>query len=236
MSRALRDHLATWLGAWPAPGTGLTVVAAGARSRPTWDGAVRPLLGAVGPDGAGAVVVVPALLDDVAELVHGRPVEHLADERTRRAVGELVHGRGAVASLGVLRWVEREGDPVVAALPDLGTWLDHSDPRVPPWLEPFGGEALVALDDDGAHAAGVGVKRHADTGHELAVVTDEQHRGRGLARRLVATAARSELGRVPVVTYHHARDNVGSARVAEAVGFRDRGWRVIGIFGGEAPG
>lgn len=95
------------------------------------------------------------------------------------------------------------------------------------WLHPFGSDVLVALDDD-AYVAGVGLKRHDDHARELAVVTSEQARGRGLARRLVAQAARRVIdeGRVP--TYLHGLDNEASARVAVASGFPDRGWQVLG--------
>lgn len=224
----LAAHLRTWIGAWPPPGPGLTVVAPQSRSAPGWDGKVRPLLGAVDGDGDGLVAVAPHIHRAVTDLLHGAPVEVLEDREVRTAVGELAGGTGAVLGVGVLRWattVDDDHEP-------LGTWLPHTDPRVPDWLHPFGGEALVALEDD-SYVGGVGVKRHDDHGHELSVVVDEAHRGRGLATRLVATAARHELARVPVVTYLHDRANEGSARVAEAVGLPDLGWRVLGVFGGE---
>ena len=125
---------------------------------------------------------------------------------------------------GTFRW---SVDP--APLPDAGVWLPADDPRVPPWLHPFGGEALVALEAD-RYVAGVGVKRHDRHGHELAVVTEPAARGRGLARRLVAQAARRVVDEGAVATYLHAPGNVGSARVAEAAGFPDRGWHVLGMF------
>ena len=104
---------------------------------------------------------------------------------------------------------------------------------MPAWLDPFGGEALVALDEDGAYVGGVGIKRHGPTGHEVAVVVDEERRGEGIARRLVATATRHELEQVPVVTYLHDPANAASGAVADAVGIPDRGWRVLGVFGGD---
>jgi predicted GNAT family acetyltransferase len=97
-------------------------------------------------------------------------------------------------------------------------------------LAPFNGPRLVAFDDDGRPIAGVGIKVHDRFGRELAVVTDEGARGRGLARRLVATAARRVLADGAVPTYLHAPDNAASARVAEAVGFADRGWTVHGLW------
>ncbi|MFD0823122.1 GNAT family N-acetyltransferase, partial [Micromonospora zhanjiangensis] len=74
------------------------------------------------------------------------------------------------------------------------------------------------------------VKRHDRYGRELAVGTDPAAEGRGLARRLVAQAARRVLDEGAVPTYLHAPDNVASARVAEAAGFADRGWSMYGLF------
>ncbi|PWU56502.1 GNAT family N-acetyltransferase, partial [Micromonospora globispora] len=54
--------------------------------------------------------------------------------------------------------------------------------------------------------------------------------GRGLARRLVAQAARRVLDEGAVPTYLHAFDNPASARVAEAAGFPDRGWTSYGVY------
>lgn len=242
MSAPLTRHLRAWLGAWPLSGGvddarrgRVVVVASDRRDEPGWDGTVRPLRGVLRPDGTAVVVVSPGIHRAVAARLDDRPGAALDEPERREAVGEVAGGPGARLGLGVLRWMARDHDSVDPAPRPLGRWIEHTDPRVPPWLRPFGGDALVAFDGDGAYVAGVGVKRHDATGHELSVVTDEAHRGRGLARRLVATAAREELGRVPVVTYLHAPENVASARVADAVGFRDRGWRIIGVFGGEAP-
>jgi predicted GNAT family acetyltransferase len=104
------------------------------------------------------------------------------------------------------------------------------DPRVPEWLRPFNGDVLIAWTDDGSYASGVGRKQHDRHGHELSVGTDERQRGRGLARRLVAQAARGVLADGAVPTYLHAFDNEASARVADAAGFPDRGWHVFELF------
>jgi GNAT superfamily N-acetyltransferase len=243
MTDPFATHLASWLGAWPPPGPGVHVVAAERRTAPTWDGAVRPVMGAVRPagdgtDAAALVVTAPALHAAVAALLDGRPTDDLGDRELGARVGEVVAGPGAVLGRGVLRWATADEDDLVGVdeVADLGVWLPWDDRRVPPWLHPFGHEVLVALDDEGRYAAGVGVKHHDEHGRELAVVTTEAHRGKGWARRLVATAARHELARAPVVTYLHARDNAASAHVAEAVGFTDRGWDVLGVFGGAAAG
>jgi predicted GNAT family acetyltransferase len=75
----------------------------------------------------------------------------------------------------------------------------------------------------------VGIKHHDRHGHELAVGTEPAARGRGLARRLVAQAARRILDEGAVPTYQHDPANIASARVAEAAGFPDRGWRSIAL-------
>lgn len=215
-------HLRAWLGQWP-PRRELEVIGSPARTRPGWDGAIRPLLGVEAP-GLGTVLSVDP--DHAPAVVDHLDGSGLDDDGVRQQVAELLGG-GTVGA-GVFRTAATVPDP--HDLPDLGTWVAADDPRVPAWLRPFNGGVLLVLDTDGAYAAGLGVKRHDDLGHELSVGTDPAHRGRGLARRLVATAARDLLARGAVVTYLHDPANTASARVAEAAGFPDRGWRVWGLF------
>ncbi|HTC80382.1 MAG TPA: GNAT family N-acetyltransferase [Acidimicrobiia bacterium] len=61
------------------------------------------------------------------------------------------------------------------------------------------------------------------------MATEEHLRGRGLARRLVAQAARRVAEEGAVATYLHAVTNTASARVADASGFPDTGWWVLGL-------
>ena len=218
----LDAHLRTWLGQWP-PRDEVDVVGAEVRERPGWDGQVRPLLG-VHAHGLGTVLSVdPGHADDVREVVGS--CGGLTD-RARSAIAEVLGG--GVVGVGVFR--HAEAVPPSQQLPDAGTWVTVDDPRVPEWLHPFNGGVLLALDDDGTYAAGLGVKRHDADGHELSVGTDPAHRGRGLARRLVAQAARHLLAESASVTYLHAPDNHASARVADAAGFPDHGWKVMGLF------
>jgi RimJ/RimL family protein N-acetyltransferase len=126
---------------------------------------------------------------------------------------------------GVFRWCDRPAD-----LPEGGRWERADDPSVPEWLRPFGHEVLVARDPEtGAYLAGVGLKHHDRYGREIAVGTEPAARGRGLARRLVAQAARRIHDEGAVATYQHDPANLASARVAEAAGFPDRGWRSFGM-------
>ena len=213
----LTDHLRTWLGRWPASGPGLTVVGSRKRVEPGWDGHVHAVIGVEAP-GGGVLSVPPAAEAAVAALF---------------ASGDDGSGVPAAARLdggffrGVFRW-----STAPLPLPDAGEWVPALDPSVPTWLHPFGGDVLVAVDPDtGEHLAGVGIKRHDAHGQELAVVTAEAARGRGLARRLVAQAARRVLDEGAVPTYLHAHSNTGSAKVADAAGFPDRGWSIMGVGG-----
>ena len=65
-------------------------------------------------------------------------------------------------------------------------------------------------------------------------MTEEAAQGRGLARGLVAQAARRVIERGAVPTYLHADANVRSAKVAVAAGFPDVGWRILGASGARA--
>ena len=206
----LTAHLRHQLGAWPPRG-GVLVTTTPERSRPGWDGVVRRVAGMESPE--GAVLSVPA--EAVGPLQAAGST--LAD--VEAALPDVLGRPGAHLVRSVLRWTDEP-----AALPPLGEEVDVDDPRVPEWLRPFGGDVLVLFDED-RYLAGVGRKRHDGWCTELAVGTEPVARGQGLARRLVATAARRVLDEGKVPTYQHDSDNMASAHVAEAVGFPDRGLR-----------
>jgi GNAT superfamily N-acetyltransferase len=214
----LRRHLRRWLGRWPAAET-FTVVGSRQRMRPGWDGRVFPVIGVRSPEST-VLSVPPARAPVVRDVARrGDWSELLA------ALPALVdHPHQRVYS-GVFRFCL---EPV--ALADAGVWVDASKPSVPEWLRPFGHEVLIAWDvDTGAYLAGVGIKHHDRYGHELAVGTEPAARGQGLARRLVAQAARRVIDEGGVPTYQHDPANIASAKVAEAAGFPDRGWRSVGL-------
>jgi GNAT superfamily N-acetyltransferase len=188
-----------WLGTWP-PTSARDVVASPLRAPPAWDGQVKPVQGVA--DGAGRWVVSVA------------PDRLGWDDPTG---GLLVYE-------GVFRWTEAP-----TALEPAGAWLPHDHDAVPGWLLPFGGDVLVELDEQGHYLAGVGLKRHLDSGWELSVGTDEAARGKGLARRLVATAAAYVLDHGAVPIYLHTDDNIASAKAADAAGFPDLGWRTLSV-------
>ena len=217
----LREHLGSWVGEWPPPGSGVHVVGDEARRVPTWDGSVRLLQG-VG-NGVGTVIAVPPDAVDAvsAAIMGGMEREGLGDE-----IGAILGVGPASFGAGVFRTTSQ----VNSDIDDVGQWFEQQEGGLPEWLAPFNGARLVAFDDDGTPIAGVGIKVHDRIGQELAVVTEEAARGRGLARRLVATAARRVLADGGVPTYLHAPSNLASARVAEAVGFADEGWTLHGLW------
>jgi GNAT superfamily N-acetyltransferase len=210
--RAAR-HLGHRLGAWP-PAGGLQIVASELRDEPEWDGVVRPLLGLQTPVGT-VISVPPTALADVQRIA-GEGVEELSAR-----IG-AVFGREETLGFGVFRYLDH-----LVGIEELGEWVETDDPRLPGWLRPFNGGVLIACDEENRYIAGVGLKRHDEFGSEIAVGTEPEFRGRGLARRLVVTAARHLLGTGSTATYEHVIGNDASAAVANAAGFRDRGWRAI---------
>lgn len=187
LDRRLFLHLASWLGQWPA-GPGLHVVRSHRRARPAWDGRLRPAV-AVTAAGCTILSVPPDRVDAVRAVLRGRGLDK-ALLSLPRAVGSpefAVH-------TGRFRW-----STAPAPLPDVGEWTLPAGPDLPPWLWLFDREVLVVRDADGRYLAGAGIKRHDAYGHELAVGVVPAAWGRGLARRLVAQAARRVLttGRYP---------------------------------------
>jgi len=200
----LAAHLERELGVWPPP-PGFTVTTVEARRRLSWDGRERPVMGVSTPPGT-----VVSVRDDLYPAVAGAA-----------SVEELAEGLGGRIAKAIFRW---SANPT--RLEPLGTWLPVDDPVVPEWLHPFGGEVLVVVEQ-GHYVAGVGLKRHDDDVWEISVGTEAAAQGRGLARRLVTTAARAviDAGRTP--TYLHDPANLASAKVAVASGFPERGWRML---------
>jgi GNAT superfamily N-acetyltransferase len=220
----LVEHLRSWLGDWPPHGDGLTVVGSGLRSAPGWDGIIHDVVGVVTP--TGGVLSVPLDAADEVRAAVGSGDLH-TDLELLRSTDALAHALGRVGHLGLgfFRWAHD-----LAHTEETGEWVPTDDPRVPEWLKPFNGDVLIAWDDDGNYGAGVGRKQHDGFGHEISVGTEPSLRGRGMARRLVVTAARQIAADGAIATYLHAPDNYASAKVAEAAGFPDDGWKVIGYW------
>jgi GNAT superfamily N-acetyltransferase len=184
---------------------------------PAWDGKIYPVAGVETPE--GTVLSVPP---DAVEQTRGAGHD-LAS--IGPALPAIVGRPDARFGRGVFRWCQQLTD---GTDPD-AVWLPPEDERVPPWLAVFNGDVLVHLDEHGRYGAGVGRKRHDAFGQELSVATEERLQGRGLARRLVAQAARRVADEGAVATYLHAENNIASARVADAAGFPDTGWWILGL-------
>jgi ribosomal protein S18 acetylase RimI-like enzyme len=224
LPESLVAHLTSWTGGWP-PAIPATVTGNSSNAVPGWDGRIHPVTGVIDPDGR-ALIGVPPAYEVAAREAAVRDGSDLA-----ALLGELpavLDKPGHVVFAGTFRWTTAPTTPT--ELPDAGEWVDADDPVVPDWLRPFGGQVLLARDTDGSYLAGVGIKRHDANGHELSVGTEPEARGRGLARRLVAQAARSLVDAGLVVTYLHDPANLASAHVADAAGFPDLGWKVLGMF------
>jgi GNAT superfamily N-acetyltransferase len=215
---SLDAFLEAFLGAWPAT-PGLHIVGFEGRRQPGWDGSIQRVIGVVSP--SQSVISVPPDLADAVRA--GVPSRADIASRLPAAVGRPA----ARTFFGKFRWTTEPTDLV-----DAGIWVPATDPRVPEWLHPFGGDVLIAFID-GVYAAGVGIKRHNPAGLELSVGTEEAHRGRGLASRLVAQAARWVLAQGAVPIYLHDPANTASDRTALAAGFPDLGWQILGVSGGE---
>lgn len=220
--RLLAAFLRAWLGSWPPSGE-LELVGWPGRDRPGWDGTVLSGLGVASP--AGTVLSLsPSLLGNVESLDLERMLTAWRSRSAATAIPALLGHPELTVGRATFRW---SGSP--AAVPDIGEWVAPDDPRLPTWLNAFNGDVLVTWDRAGRYAAGVGRKWHNPYGQELAVGTDPAHRGRGLASKLVAQAARRVLADGALPIYLHGRGNVGSARVAERAGFPDRGWQVLSL-------
>jgi GNAT superfamily N-acetyltransferase len=218
LDKRLYHHLVAWLGQWP-PRQSTAVVGSERRTLPGWDGKIHPFLG-VGSPATGTVLSAPLPRVPGLRALVGLPTEDLL-AKVPAAVG--VPDREAF--LGVFRW---STDP--APLADAGEWIPVDDPVVPEWLRVFAPEVLIHRDPEtGAYLAGVGIKRHDKHGNEISVGTEPAARGKGLARRLVAQAARRILDEGAIPTYLHDVTNIGSGKVADNAGFPHRGWSFYGL-------
>ena len=211
----LASFLAEYLGVWP-PDAALTVVGSEVRTRPGWDGAVRDVVGVRTPE-AGVISVRPDLLEAVRAGVHSW-------ERVTTELPTALGRPDARAFLGKFRWSTAPTD-----LPDAGEWLDVTDPRVPPWLHPFGGQVLVTLIDD-VYAAGVGIKRHNAAGLSCRSAPRRHTAARawrpGSSRRPPGGCWR----RAPYPSTCMIPPNIASDRTATAAGFPDLGWQILGVW------
>lgn len=218
----LTRYLRALLGVWP-PRQAFDIMVWPGRDNPGWDSSSWLGLGVASPGGT-VLSLSPQVASDVNALDEHRLAATMSAAAPIEAMSLTVGALNLTVSQAIFRWSDRP-----TTLPEVGEWVPRHDPRVPSWLQVFNGDVLVAWDENGRFAAGVGRKQHNQHGHELAVATEVAYRGRGLGRMLVAQAARRVLADGVVPLYLHEPANAGSARVAEAAGFPDCGWRVFGL-------
>ena len=220
IERRLTAFLQSRLGAWP-PKKPLEVIASDVREQPGWDGAIRPMVGVEAPCGT-VLSYAPSCFPQAAEIDLVKLEDELGTSDAHITVPKLFGRPEMHFGRAVFRYIDTP-----ANFEDVGEWVSRDDPRLPSWLLPFNGDVLVVWDEKGNYAAGVGLKKHNTFGHEISVGTEPAHRGKGLARKLVAQAARQILrdGAIPI--YLHGDRNAASSRVAEQSGFPDLGWHLI---------
>jgi len=146
--------------------------------------------------------------------------EHLDGPATIRPALEAV---AAVIPGHMFSGVARTGVAIPPPAVEV-TVIDAADPRLPDWvIGHFTGEAWVVLGEQGEVLSTAVLKRYDERLREISVGTAEEARGRGLARSVVAAAARAVLAEGRAVLYNHDPDNHPSARVAESVGLHELG-------------
>jgi GNAT superfamily N-acetyltransferase len=229
IERRLTRFLDSRLGTWP-PTSSFVLNPCDLRDQPGWDGQLRPWVGIEAPHGT-VLSYSERMFPDAANLDPVAVEDELMQSDAYVTIPRLFGRPDMHFGRAVFRYVDQPAD-----LGDIGEWVPRNDPRIPEWLTPFSGDVLVAWDDNGTYAAGVGLKRHNELGSEIAVGTEPHHRGKGLAKRLVAQAARAVLAEGAIPMYLHGDHNAASGRVADGAGFPDRGWHIIELRAGGPPG
>src|SRR6266540_2792743 len=155
---------------------------------------------------------------------HGGAVVGVAPEQAAR-LRDLLDGHDTVAPAlkalaaelpgHMFSGTARTGVVIPAPVVEV-TVLDASDPRLPQWVQGhFVGEAWVVMEGGEVLSTAV-LKRYDERLREISVGTAPSARGRGLARAVVAAAARFVLAEDRAVLYNHAVDNDVSARMSSA--------------------
>lgn len=219
IERRLTAFLDSRLGSWP-PSQSLEVVPSAVRDEPRWDGSITPMIGIESPQGT-VLSYSPTVFPTASAIDLITLEDELGTSDAYMSIPELFGRPDMHFGRAVFRYIDQPAD-----LPEIGEWVPRDDPRLPEWLRPFNGDVLIHWED-GEYAAGVGLKKHNQYGHEISVGTEPGYRGRGLARKLVAQAAKRILrdGAIPI--YMHADRNAASSRVAEQAGFPDRDWHFL---------
>jgi len=136
----------------------------------------------------------------------------------------------AVLGGRVIGVVARTGLDIPAPESDVKV-ISAGDRRLPDWVHGhFTGPAWVVLSPDGRVLSTAVLKDYDERLREISVGTEEEARGRGLARSVVRAAARGVLAEGRAVLYLHDIDNDASAAVARAAGLHEVS-RLISVVG-----
>ncbi len=171
--------------------------------------------------GATHVSVASDLLPAVRRVIEQSGVD--LDGRQALAMQEVVRAAHPIARClwGHALYCEPERfDPVDG--PEIER-LACDDPQAEGLREHFDGPIFVTRASGGKIASWAAIKLKSDDVWEIAVTTEAEYRGRGLAKVVVSAATQHILdsGRVPM--YVHDHSNQPSAKVARALGYEEFG-------------
>lgn len=196
---------------------GVHVLASPNRERASWHGYTLPVL-LLGHAGSVVISVERALLARVREVASAAG-ETLDPE----AAGELLrpaeerHPQGKALSGYALYCEPGEFTPRLDHPTDE---LKPSDSQWDDMRYHFDGPVFVARAEGGDVTSWAGIKCKDEHVWEIAVVTEEAYRRRGLARVVVSAATRYILEHGAVPLYVHPSSNEVSGRVARGLGYR----------------
>jgi FR47-like protein len=190
--------------------------------------------------GRVTLVAVPHASAAVRVFAHDGGVLVLARQEHAGLAGRLV-GDPAVVETGLAGLAEATGGRLVGVIARTGlevpapeaevTLTTARDGRLPDWVRGhFTGPAWVVLSPDGRVLSTAVLKDYDQRLREISVGTEEEARGRGLARSVVRAAARGVLAQGRAVLYLHDIGNDASAAVAEAAGLHEVA-RLVSVVG-----
>jgi GNAT superfamily N-acetyltransferase len=220
--RALDDYADTVLGCPPgiARRGGVHLLSEAQRGLPAWHGFTLPIVALSFAPGA-VVACRPDLVERLqAELgsdLHQPYLDGPALRRLWRAVQHCTPNGFTLA--GDFRAVD-----VATFVPsehiERAEFIAVEDAAALHLRTRFDGAIFGVRGPHGRLVSWAALKLKSERVWEIAVATEPDYRGRGLARDVVAAAARFSLDRGRVPIYIHDRDNSTSGFVARAIGFQ----------------
>jgi GNAT superfamily N-acetyltransferase len=201
--------------------SGLHLVPTRKRTRPGWAGYTKPIQALVRGD-CTVVSMNPDLESSVrAELGRGGewPLTSWASfDRLRRA-SQRSYPYAFILSGHSMFCDDRSFCP----LGEHAELLPRSDPRGRDLRARFDGEIFVVFGPRGEIASWAAIKLKSDSVWEIAVVTEPAHRGRGLARKVVAAATQHILEQGRAALYIYDKSNLASGKVCRSLGYQEYG-------------